>query len=112
MNAAAHFPAVIAAISGALAGAVINRRVQRLQHRFKENGAISREHAVTLQELGVARTWVFDRLVRGEVLVVVPDGRYYLDEQAASLRRRQKQVVGMIVVSIVLLALLIICFIA
>jgi len=45
--------------------------------------------------------------VRGGVFVAMPDGRYYLDEQAAHQRMCRKQVVMIVVLSIVLAVLLI-----
>jgi hypothetical protein len=48
MNATAHIPVVVAGISAILGSAVINGKVRRLQHRFKDNGAISPEHTITL----------------------------------------------------------------
>jgi|GEM_PF-377123 len=105
MNSTTHIPAATAALSGAICGAAINRKVRRLLLQFRVAGATDHEHAVTLQALGVFPSWIFDRLARGGVFVAVPDGRYYLDEAAAARRQRRRRVVALGVLCIVLLSL-------
>jgi hypothetical protein len=66
------------------AAAVIAMRRKRLVRRFREAGATAPEHAVTLQALGERPTWVFRRMVRVGVFRVTPEGRYFMDDAAAT----------------------------
>lgn len=66
------------------AAAVIAMRRRRLVRRFREAGAINLEHAVTLEALGERHTWVFDRMMGAGVFLGAPDGRYFMDEAAAT----------------------------
>ena len=87
------------------AAAVIAIRRKRLVRRFREAGAIDREHAATLEVLGERHSWIFDQMVRHEVILVAQDGRFFLDEQAAGEFLRQRRRRALFVVGILLLVL-------
>lgn len=96
--------------TAAIVAVLLSAKRRRLLRRFREVGAIDIDHAATLQALGVSLSGSFNRLVRRKVFVAVPDGRYYLDEGAASRHMRRKRIVGLVIVGIVLLASLIFWF--
>lgn len=92
------------------AAAVIAIRRRRLVRRFRETGATDREHAVKLEALGERRTWVFDQMVRAGVFIPTPDGRYWMDEAAASDFRHRCRVRALVGTAICLLLFLILWF--
>jgi hypothetical protein len=65
------------------AGAVIAMRRKRLVKRFRDAGAIDREHAVTVESLGERRSWVFQQMMRHGVFRAAEADRVYLDEETA-----------------------------
>ena len=65
------------------AAAVIIIRRKRLVRRFREAGAVDREHAVTLEVVGERPSWIFEQMARRGVFLEAGEGRYYMDEQAA-----------------------------
>lgn len=73
------------------AAAVIILRRKRLVRRFHEAGATDPERAATLESLGERPSWLFDQMVRQGVFIATPDGRFFMDEAAASgfLHRRR-----------------------
>ena len=66
------------------AAAVIAMRRRRLVRRFRDAGATDPEHAGTLEALGERQTWGFDRMMGAGVFLAAPDGRYFMDEAAAT----------------------------
>lgn len=91
------------------AAAVIMIRRKRLIRKFREAGATDPGHAVTLESLGERRFWLFDHMVRAGVFLPTRDGRYYMDDQAASEfldRQRMRALTAAVIGIFVLLALL------
>ncbi len=74
------------------AAAVVALRRRRLIRRFREAGATAPERAVTLEALGERHTWIFDQMVQAGVFLPTPDGRYFMDEAAASDYRHRYRV--------------------
>lgn len=74
------------------AAAVIAMRRRRLIRRFREAGATTPEHAVTLEAIGERHNWVFNRMARAGVFLAAPDGRYFMDEAAATEYRHRCRV--------------------
>jgi hypothetical protein len=90
------------------AAAVIMTRRKRLIRRFREAGATRPDRAVALETLGERRTWIFNQMVRCGVFLPASDGRFFMDEQAATEflhRMRMRAIMG---AGILLLALLIV----
>ena len=54
----------------------------RYTELFNRIGATDPEHAVTLQEIGIAKTYSFDRMLRSNVLVACKNNTYYINNQA------------------------------
>jgi len=63
--------------------AVIVASTRRIIRAFRRVEATSPGTAKTLEEIGCRRNLSFRKLERRGVLVEVPGGRYYLDEDAA-----------------------------
>ncbi len=82
------------------AAAVIALRRRRLIRRFREAGATAPEHAITLEAIGECRTWVFDRMVQAGVFLPAPDGRYFMDEAAATEYRHRCRVRALVMTAI------------
>jgi hypothetical protein len=65
------------------AAAVIAIRRRRLIRAFREADATKEDHAVTLEEIGQRRSWIFEQMVKCGVFVRTGGGNYFMDEQAA-----------------------------
>ncbi|HNU50225.1 MAG TPA: hypothetical protein PKJ98_04825 [Verrucomicrobiota bacterium] len=92
------------------AAAVIILRRKKFVRRFKELGATSPERAVPFAEVGMRRSWVFDRMISRGVFVATGDDRFYVNEEAADAflaaqRRRVRVVGGMLLVAFVIVLL-------
>lgn len=66
------------------AAAIITIRRKRLVRRFREVGATDSEHAVTPEALGERRSWIFDQMTKHGVFLPTQDGRFFMDDRAAS----------------------------
>jgi hypothetical protein len=64
-------------MSTALIVAVERKKLVKL---FREAGATDREHAVTLEELGVRHSWMFDQMLHDGVFQATDDGRYFMND--------------------------------
>lgn len=89
------------------AAAVIAMRRRRLVRRFREAGATAPERAVTLEALGERPTWVFDRMVGAGVFLPAPEGRYFMDEAAATDYRHRCRVRAWVGAGVCLLVFLV-----
>ena len=91
-------------IAGILARVFVRKKSICLLNRFREVGAISKEHPIPLKEIAGRDSWIFDRLVTGKVFVAVSEGRYYLDEEALINYRQRQGTKRLIVLGLVILA--------
>jgi len=71
--------------------ATIAIRRKKLIKRFREVGATDPEHAVTLEALGVRRSWIFDQMTEHGVFLPAQDGRYFMDDRAPVEFLRQRR---------------------
>jgi hypothetical protein len=86
------------------AAAVIALRRKKLIRRFGEKGATCPERAIAFAEVGMRRSWVFDRMVDRSVFVAVGGDRFFLNEQAAQTflaaqRRRARTIAAILLVT-------------
>jgi len=51
-----------------------------LINKFLEAGAIDKEHAMTLFQLGISENRILDRLIRDDKIIAVGSDKYYLDK--------------------------------
>ena len=78
------------------AAAIVLRR-KKLIRGFVERGACSPDQAIAFGELGMRRSWVFNQMVSGGVVIQVSDDRFYLDQRAAEAfmaAKRQRMLIG------------------
>jgi len=73
-----------------VAGAAVAHRRRQILSTFRKLGATSPERAVPESSLDVRGHLIFKRMVKGGVIVRLPDGRYYLDEAAEARARRMR----------------------
>ena len=95
------------------AAAVIAIRRKRLVHAFREAGATEASRAVTLEQLGQRRSWIFDQMAGHGVFLAVAGGsdRYFMNEAAAEAflaarRRRALIIAGVLLLAFLLMWLL------
>jgi hypothetical protein len=86
-------------------------RQNRYLRKFAATGAVARDHAKTLREVGVRDSRLFRRLVHGGIFVEAQPGHFYLDPAAGMAyrqrRRQQALMVLAVVVGAALVALLV-----
>jgi len=91
------------------AAAVIAIRRKRLVRAFHQAGATDSAHAVTLEQLGQRRSWVFEHMAAQGVFIATEDGRYFMDEQTAveflAARRKRALIIagGLVLVFVAIL---------
>ncbi|MEX1128183.1 MAG: hypothetical protein WEB50_06440 [Vicinamibacterales bacterium] len=85
--------------------AVLLAKERRMVNRLRAAGAVSREHARTLEELGVPHGVVLRRLRDRAVIREAAGGHFYLDEESwAAVRRSRRRAIHVLwVVALVLL---------
>jgi hypothetical protein len=83
---------------------------KRLVQKFREACATLPNQAMTLQDLGIRRSFIFKRMVRKGIFRLAGEDRYYLDEEASEHHfRRAKTLIfaaAGIAVAVLLLYLL------
>src|SRR5688572_2636232 len=89
--------------------AVIIGKERRMVGQFVSAGAVSKEHAKTLEEVGLHGGLIFHRLRERAVLREAGSGRYYVDmeswEAVRRTRRRAASVLG--IIALILLFLIV-----
>lgn len=74
-------------------------RVRRLQDSYMElfnkSGAIDSEHAVSLDQIGVKRTFVFGRMVNRGVFKESGNGRFYIDNLESENYKKRRRRLGL-----------------
>jgi hypothetical protein len=85
------------------AAAVIMRRQRQLIRGFAERRATCPDAAIAFADLGMRRSWIFDRLVARGVFVDAGQDRFYMNEEAAQAflqaqRRRALTITGILLV--------------
>ena len=71
--------------------AAIVARQNKYIRRFQEAGAVSPETAVDLEQIGCRESFVFRRLVERSVFLATPQGKYYIDINAAEAFRKSRR---------------------
>jgi hypothetical protein len=63
------------------ASAVIHKQ-NKFINKFNSAGAIAPESAVSLEELGIRRSYIFDRMASEGVFVECENGNFFINNQA------------------------------
>lgn len=89
--------------------AVLMAKERRLVNRLRAAGAVSRERARTLEELGITRGVILRRLRERAVVREGAPDRFYLDEPSwAAVRRSRRRAIHILglIALVILLAIL------
>ncbi len=87
--------------------AIIIRRQNEYIAIFTRLGAFDKEHAININEVGIRRRLVFERMCSRNIFIECGNGLFYMDVQAAKLfkeHRRIKKYV-MLIIAIIFLVL-------
>lgn len=76
-------------------GAIVAGKINRIIRRFEKAGAFTEKTARNHEELGVRKSFLFNRLVNQGVLVEVSQKRYFLHREklATYIANRRKRVI-------------------
>lgn len=92
---------------GSGAAAVIRRQNEYIAI-FTRLGAFDEKHAINLNEVGIRRNFVFERMCSRNVFIQCQNGLFYMDVQAAELfktHRRNKKAI-LLIFTIILLVII------
>ncbi|WP_160669836.1 hypothetical protein [Clostridium sp. C8-1-8] len=79
-----------------MSGAAAVKHIQnRYINKFQESGALDREHSVTLDELGMRESNVFNRMVKNNIFIKCNNSKFYLDLSALESYKRSKRKLGL-----------------
>ena len=79
----------------------------RIIRIFQHAGAIKSFKAIMPEDHGIARGFIFNKLVRKGILLQVHDGRYYLNEaRAKEVSHRRREIFGIILMVIAIIVLI------
>src|SRR5687767_3826868 len=89
--------------------AVILGKERRMVGRFEAAGALSRERAQSLEQLGVHRGLILHRLRERAVVREASPGHFYVDEESwaavRKMRRRAASVLGIVALILIFIAI-------
>jgi hypothetical protein len=77
---------------------------------FKEAGAVSPDTAMDLEQVGCRDSRMFRWLVRREVIRLTPEGKYYLDVEAAHAFRQVRRARALVVLVIILMIVVVLIY--
>ncbi len=86
------------------AAAVIHKQ-NALIRFFNEAGAVDPEHAISIAEFNIRRSYVFERMVSRGVFIESEPGKFYLDSVMVPVFVRKRRNRALIALALVLLAL-------
>lgn len=64
--------------------AVVIRRQNQYMEKFNRLGATEPQHAISLEEAGIRRSFLFDRMCDRGVFVQCNNGKFYINNRAAA----------------------------
>jgi hypothetical protein len=82
------------------ASAVIHKQ-NKLIRFFNENGAIDSEHAILIDQFGIRRSFVFNRMVLRGVFIECEPGKFYIDNSIVpsfKVQRRNRALITLVVI--------------
>jgi hypothetical protein len=92
MNPVFPFPAVIAI------------KIRKIIDRFKQNGAVTPDHAVYPDSIGISDNLLFRKLTRQGVIVETSPGKFYLNEENLSIYNRNRRTRAAVVMLVIIIA--------
>lgn len=84
-------------------GAAVIHKQNKLIKFFNEIGAIDAEHAILLNEFGIRRSYVFDRMVLRGVFIECDPGKFYINNDVVPVFREKRRIRAFIALIVVLL---------
>jgi hypothetical protein len=90
--------------------AVIIRKQNKYIDQFIQHGAVSPEHSVLPESIGIPTNYIFIRMCRHGVFVPIGDGTYYLDVRTIAFFRESRRKRAMMVLFLVLILILLYYF--
>ena len=85
------------------ASAVIHKQ-NKLIRIFYEAGAIDPDHAIFIDRFGIRRSYVFNRMVLRGVFIECGPGKFYMDNYAVPVFKKQRRSRALIALVLVLMA--------
>ncbi len=101
---------IIAALIGAL-GTIIGAAETRLIRRFRQSGAVSREHPFRPEKLNPLFRWRLSRLMSAGVIVPVDDASYYLDPEQFAVMKKDRRKRAFIMLGLLTMVFLVLVFV-
>lgn len=80
---------------------------KRLIEKFIKSGAISEENAISLEQVGIKKDSIFDRMVDRGIFIQCQSGKYYMDDERVSylMGQRQKRIIATLVIFAIIIIL-------
>jgi hypothetical protein len=89
------------------AAVIVAKKRRRIINAFRIASATSQEKAISLQELGLTDSRLFQILVRRNVIVHIQDDKYYLDEiRLSEVDRQRRMIIFFIFLFFIVIALI------
>ncbi len=88
-----------------LVGVMVAAIIRRIIRRFYQYNALNPAHALSIEELGLRRNHMFNRLIQRKVIIEPTQGRFYLDEENYARFRKDRLLIALIAIIIVFIAL-------
>lgn len=99
MTNTAIFPIIIVII--------ILTRIKRIINRFLNSGTLSFQTAKTLEELKLSPGFIFNHLIKQNVIIEAHTNVYYLNEENLKIYTKRRRMVFISIISLLLFILLI-----
>ena len=91
------------------AAAIIIRKRKKIINAFRMAGATDRKHAVSLETLGIRRTWILDQMLKNGSFEETDNHRFFMNEAVALEFMHSRRVRALILAGIFFLVFIIVC---
>jgi hypothetical protein len=89
------------------AATVIILRRKRIINAFRMGGATDREHAVSLESLGIRRAWIFNQMLRHGAFQETDNHQYFMNDAVAREFMRVRRIRALVLAGIFVIIFLI-----
>ena len=93
------------------AATVILMQMRRIVRQFRDAGATHAAAAIVPSQHGIRRSFAFSRLVERGILVAVNHEHFYLNEEAETKFRRQRQRIVFVLLTLLIIGIIISFFV-